>query len=107
VVVTGRRPEPIEAVAAGIAGVSVAGDTSDPAHAAEGVAAAVSAFGGLDVVVASAGDGIEGSVGHNGRLGARDDVTLHQQYMADIAGNSRKAIDTVDPTPCFQKYEKY
>jgi len=41
--------------------------------------------------------------GHNGRLGTRDDVTLHQQYMADIADNSRKAIDTVDPTPYFQK----
>jgi meso-butanediol dehydrogenase/(S,S)-butanediol dehydrogenase/diacetyl reductase len=63
VVVTGRRPEPIEAVASEVAGVSVAGDTSDPAHAAEAVAAAVSAFGGIDVVVASAGIGIEGSVG--------------------------------------------
>ncbi len=42
--------------------------------------------------------------GHNGRLGTRDDVTLHQQYMADIADNSRKAIDTVDPTRYFQKY---
>jgi glyoxylase-like metal-dependent hydrolase (beta-lactamase superfamily II) len=42
--------------------------------------------------------------GHNGRLGTRDDVTLHQEYMADIAENSRKAIDTVDPTPYFVKY---
>ena len=42
--------------------------------------------------------------GHNGRLGTRDDVTLHQQYMTDIADNSRKAIETVDPTPYFQKY---
>ena len=43
--------------------------------------------------------------GHNGRLGTRDDVTLHQQYMADIADSSRKAIDTVDPTPLLrQKY---
>ena len=47
-------------MAAEIDGVAVAGDTSDPAHAAEAVAAAVSAFGGLDVVVASAGIGIEG-----------------------------------------------
>ena len=39
--------------------------------------------------------------GHNGRLGTRDDMTLHQQYMADIADSSRKAIDTVDPTPYF------
>jgi hypothetical protein len=42
--------------------------------------------------------------GHNGRLGRRDDVTLHQQYMTDIAESSRKAIDSVDPTPYFQKY---
>ena len=42
--------------------------------------------------------------GHLGRLGTRDDVTLHQQYMADIAANSKTAIDTVDPTPYFQKY---
>jgi hypothetical protein len=42
--------------------------------------------------------------GHLGRLGTRDDVTLHQQYMADIAANSRTAMDTVDPTPYFQKY---
>jgi NAD(P)-dependent dehydrogenase (short-subunit alcohol dehydrogenase family) len=63
VVVTGRRPEPIEAVAAEVAGVAVAGDTTDPAHAAEAVAAAVSTFGGLDVVVANAGIGFGGSAG--------------------------------------------
>ncbi len=27
--------------------------------------------------------------GHMGRLGTRDDITLHQQYMADIAASSR------------------
>src|SRR2546425_2135032 len=63
VVVTGRRPEPVAAVAAEVGGVSVAGDTSDPTHAAEAVAAAVSAFGALDVVVAAAGLGMDGSVG--------------------------------------------
>jgi glyoxylase-like metal-dependent hydrolase (beta-lactamase superfamily II) len=42
--------------------------------------------------------------GHLGRLGTRDDVTLHQQYMADIAESSRTAIDTVDPTRYFVKY---
>jgi glyoxylase-like metal-dependent hydrolase (beta-lactamase superfamily II) len=42
--------------------------------------------------------------GHMGRLGTREDIALHQQYMADIAENSRKAIDTVDPTPYFVKY---
>ena len=42
--------------------------------------------------------------GHMGRLGTRDDVGLHQRYMADIADHSRKALDTVDPTPYFVKY---
>ena len=37
--------------------------------------------------------------GHLGRLGTRDDVTLHQQYMADISASVRTAIDTLDPTP--------
>src|SRR6184192_4024834 len=41
---------------------------------------------------------------HLGSLGTRDDLTLHQQYMADIAESSRKAIDTVDYTPYFAKY---
>jgi glyoxylase-like metal-dependent hydrolase (beta-lactamase superfamily II) len=42
--------------------------------------------------------------GHMGRLGTRDDVAVHQRYMADIAEQSRKALDTVDPTPYFVKY---
>jgi glyoxylase-like metal-dependent hydrolase (beta-lactamase superfamily II) len=42
--------------------------------------------------------------GHLGRLGTRDDVTLHQRYMADIAASVKTAIDTLDPTPYFQKY---
>ncbi len=42
--------------------------------------------------------------GHNGRLGTRADLTLHQQYMTDIVEQSRKAIDTVDPTRYFVKY---
>ena len=42
--------------------------------------------------------------GHMGRLGTRDDLALHQQYMADISESSRHAIDTVDPTPYFVKY---
>lgn len=63
VIVTGRRREPIEAVAAAIGGIAVAGDTSDSAHANEAVAAAVAAFGGLDIVVASAGLAFVGSAG--------------------------------------------
>jgi glyoxylase-like metal-dependent hydrolase (beta-lactamase superfamily II) len=42
--------------------------------------------------------------GHLGKLGTRDDVTLHQQYMADIVENVKRAINTVDPTRYFQKY---
>jgi glyoxylase-like metal-dependent hydrolase (beta-lactamase superfamily II) len=42
--------------------------------------------------------------GHLGRLGSRDDVRLHQQYMADIAASVRTSLPTVDPTPYFQKY---
>jgi hypothetical protein len=43
--------------------------------------------------------------GHLGRLGTRDDVRLHQQYVADIAANVKTALTTVDPTPYFVKYE--
>jgi glyoxylase-like metal-dependent hydrolase (beta-lactamase superfamily II) len=39
--------------------------------------------------------------GHMGRLGSREDVATHRQYMADIADSSRKALDIVDPTPYF------
>ena len=42
--------------------------------------------------------------GHLGRLGTRDDVELHQQYIADISEQARTALATVDPTPYFQKY---
>jgi len=42
--------------------------------------------------------------GHLGRLGTREDLALHQQYMADIAESSRQAIDTADLTRFFAKY---
>ena len=42
--------------------------------------------------------------GHMGRLGDREDIALHQRYMADIEAASRHALDTVDPTPYFVKY---
>jgi glyoxylase-like metal-dependent hydrolase (beta-lactamase superfamily II) len=42
--------------------------------------------------------------GHMGRLGTRDDIAVHQQYMADIADHSRDALDTVDPGPYFVRY---
>jgi glyoxylase-like metal-dependent hydrolase (beta-lactamase superfamily II) len=42
--------------------------------------------------------------GHLGRLGTRDDISLHQQYIADIEAGAKEALGTVDPTPYFQKY---
>jgi glyoxylase-like metal-dependent hydrolase (beta-lactamase superfamily II) len=42
--------------------------------------------------------------GHMGRLGTRHDVATHRQYMADIAASSRKALDTIDPSPYFVKH---
>jgi len=42
--------------------------------------------------------------GHLGKLGTRDDVTLHQRYIADIEAGARTALGTVDPTAYFQKY---
>jgi len=63
VVVTGRRPGPIEAVAAEIDGVAVAGDAVDPEHAQASVEAAERTFGGLDLVIANAGVGFGGSAG--------------------------------------------
>ncbi len=34
----------------------------------------------------------------------RDDVILHQQYMADIDASVRATIPKIDPIPFFQKY---
>jgi len=42
--------------------------------------------------------------GHLGRLGTREDVNLYQQYVTDIIDNIKEAMNTVDPTPYFQKY---
>ena len=83
VVVTGRRPEPLAAVAAEVGGVAVAGDTGDSAHAAAAVAAAVSNFGGVDVLVTCAGGGFEGSVGEidNERWRSTFDTNLNGPMM--------------------------
>ena len=42
--------------------------------------------------------------GHLGRLGSRDDLVLHQQYIADIVDSAHAALATVDPTPYFVNY---
>jgi len=58
VVLSGRRPEPLAALAAELsAAVAVPGDVGDPEHAAALVAAAHASYGGLDAVVLNAGIG--------------------------------------------------
>lgn len=42
--------------------------------------------------------------GHLGRLGTRDDIELHQRYVADVIQFAELALGTVDPTPYFVKY---
>jgi NAD(P)-dependent dehydrogenase (short-subunit alcohol dehydrogenase family) len=85
VVVTGRRAEPLEAVAAEIDGLAVAGDTSDDDHVRAAVAEARDAFGGLDVVVANAG------LGFGGAAGDVDDERWQQTLDVNLTGAFRLA----------------
>jgi glyoxylase-like metal-dependent hydrolase (beta-lactamase superfamily II) len=39
--------------------------------------------------------------GHLGRLATRDDVAVHQQYIADIEASSKEALATVNPVPYY------
>ena len=84
VVVTGRRPEPITAVADELGGRAVAGDTTDPVHAAAAVAAAADAFGGLDIVVAGAGIDLGG--GDSGAAGDVDDDRWQRTLEVNLTG---------------------
>jgi meso-butanediol dehydrogenase/(S,S)-butanediol dehydrogenase/diacetyl reductase len=60
--VTGRRPEPLEEVAAETGGLAIVADTCDAGAIERAVAAAVDRLGGLDVLVCSAGTGASGAV---------------------------------------------
>jgi glyoxylase-like metal-dependent hydrolase (beta-lactamase superfamily II) len=42
--------------------------------------------------------------GHLGRLGTRDDIALHQQYVQDIVDSAQAALGAVDPTKYFVNY---
>ena len=57
VVATGRRAEPLEAVAEETGAVAVRGDVADEAHVRQAVGATAERFGGLDIVVNNAGVG--------------------------------------------------
>jgi glyoxylase-like metal-dependent hydrolase (beta-lactamase superfamily II) len=39
--------------------------------------------------------------GHLGRLATRDDVAVHQQYIADIEASAREALAGIDPVPFY------
>jgi len=62
VCITGRRREPLDAVAGETGALPVQGDTGDPGDAEQAVAAAKEAFGRLDVLVCNAGIGLSGTV---------------------------------------------
>jgi meso-butanediol dehydrogenase / (S,S)-butanediol dehydrogenase / diacetyl reductase len=62
VCVSGRRREPLEALAREIGGLAVCADTGDAAAVERTVGAAVGTFGRLDVLVCSAGTGAPGAV---------------------------------------------
>jgi glyoxylase-like metal-dependent hydrolase (beta-lactamase superfamily II) len=42
--------------------------------------------------------------GHLGRLATREDVAVHQQYIADIQASAREALASVDPLPYYMHY---
>jgi glyoxylase-like metal-dependent hydrolase (beta-lactamase superfamily II) len=39
--------------------------------------------------------------GHLGRLATREDVAVHQQYIADIEASSREALTEINPVPFY------
>ena len=57
----GRRPEPLEAVAAETGGLALAGDAADLSHLEAGVAALVAAGGNLRALICCAGGGNAGT----------------------------------------------
>jgi glyoxylase-like metal-dependent hydrolase (beta-lactamase superfamily II) len=42
--------------------------------------------------------------GHVGRLATRDDVAIHQQYIADIEASAKEALTSVNPVPFYLNY---
>jgi NAD(P)-dependent dehydrogenase (short-subunit alcohol dehydrogenase family) len=62
VCITGRRREPLEAVAGETGAVPVVADTADPAAASRAVAQALETFGNLELLVCNAGISMGGTV---------------------------------------------
>lgn len=80
VVVTGRRPQPIEQVAREIGGLALAGDTADSEWADAAIAATVEKFHRLDIVIANAG-----AVG-NDELRTADDARWQRVLDTNLSG---------------------
>ena len=90
VVVSGRRPGPIEDVAAEIGGVAIVADTRLDEDAERSVTETVGHFGGLDALVLNAGIGGEGS------LRDLDPAVLDDVVRTNLTGPflvARAAID--------------
>ena len=85
VAISGRRPEPLEAVAASIAGsggraLSVAGDVRRPADLERMVAETVEAFGGLHILVNNAG------IARGGPVAAMSEDDIEATIDIDLKG---------------------
>jgi NAD(P)-dependent dehydrogenase (short-subunit alcohol dehydrogenase family) len=78
IVVTGRRPAPLAEVAAAVGGVAVPGDAARAEDVRRAVATCVERFGGLDVVVASAGGAGTPAVGDT------DDASWHASLESNL-----------------------
>jgi meso-butanediol dehydrogenase / (S,S)-butanediol dehydrogenase / diacetyl reductase len=63
VCLSGRRPRPLDEVAAATGGHAVSADVSDPDGAARMVAECLERFGALDALIVSSGTGASGTVG--------------------------------------------
>lgn len=92
VAVTGRRREPIAAVAEEIGGLGVVADTAVAGDAERAVAETVDAFGGLDGLVLNAG------IGGVGSLLDADPALFEQVIAVNLTGafhTARAAIDAL------------
>ena len=80
VAVTGRRPGPIEEVAAEVGGLAIVADTGVEADATRAVAETVDRFGGLDALVLNAG------IGGSGNLLELDPDTFERVLRVNVTG---------------------
>jgi NAD(P)-dependent dehydrogenase (short-subunit alcohol dehydrogenase family) len=80
VAVTGRRPGPIEEIAAELGGLAIVADSGVEADANRAVAETVERFGGLDALVLNAG------IGGSGNLLDLDPETFERVLRVNVTG---------------------